>query len=67
MNDTSGNNADNDAGQPQQQATPLIVNGQYIKDLSFEAPNSPGILSELQTKQPDVSVNVDVKAGKIEE
>ncbi|MBL4692379.1 MAG: protein-export chaperone SecB [Magnetovibrio sp.] len=49
--------------QPQQ---PLIINGQYIKDLSFESPNSPGILSDLQNAQPDVSVNVDVNASKLE-
>lgn len=45
---------------------PLIINGQYIKDLSFESPNSPAILSDLQNAQPDVSVNVDVNASKLE-
>lgn len=64
MNDTPGNGAAPAADQ--QQAAPLIINGQYVKDLSFEAPNSPGILGDLQNKQPEVSVNVDVKAGKIE-
>ncbi|HEY9078599.1 protein-export chaperone SecB [Magnetovibrio sp.] len=44
----------------------LAVNGQYIKDLSFESPNAPGILAELQNKQPDVNVNVDVQAARIE-
>ena len=60
MNDTPANGAD------QQQAPPLSINGQYVKDLSFEAPNSPGILAELQNKQPEVQVNVDVKAAKME-
>jgi len=60
MNDTPANGAD------QQQDAPLSINGQYVKDLSFESPNSPGILAELQNKQPEVKVNVDVKAGKIE-
>lgn len=64
MNDTPGNGAA--PADDQQQAAPLMINGQYVKDLSFEAPNSPGILGELQNTQPDVSVNVDVKAGKIE-
>lgn len=61
MSDTPGNGA----GNPQQQA-PLIINGQYIKDLSFESPNSPGILTELQNHQPDINVNVNVTTTKIE-
>lgn len=62
MNDTPANGGANaEAQQP-----PLVVNGQYIKDLSFESPNSPGILGELQNAQPDVNVNVDTKAGKLE-
>jgi preprotein translocase subunit SecB len=52
------------AGQPiapdpaQQQ---LIINAQYIKDLSFENPHSPASLRQ-QTAQPSVEINVDVKA-----
>ncbi|MEG3616953.1 protein-export chaperone SecB [Magnetovibrio sp. PR-2] len=62
MNETPANGGDNaEAQQP-----PLVINGQYIKDLSFESPNSPGILGELQGAQPDVNVNVDTKAGKLE-
>lgn len=41
---------------------PLIVNGQYIKDLSFEAPTTPGIFALIQQNPPDVNINVDVKA-----
>lgn len=62
MSDNSGNGGANDA----QQQAPLAINGQYIKDLSFESPNSPGILADLQNQQPDVSVNIDVQAAKIE-
>jgi len=62
MSDTPGNGgADAAAQQP-----PLAINGQYIKDLSFESPNSPGILAELQNQQPDVNVNIDVQAAKVE-
>jgi len=64
MNDTP-ENAGGNGGDTAQQAA-LAVNGQYIKDLSFESPNSPSILAELQNKQPDVNVNVDVQAGKME-
>jgi len=64
MNDTPENAGGNGGNNAQQ--TALAVNGQYIKDLSFESPNSPGILAELQNQQPDVNVNVDVQAGKLE-
>jgi preprotein translocase subunit SecB len=46
------------AGQPGQQ---LIVNAQYIKDLSFENPRAPQSLRQ-QTTPPAVDINVDVKA-----
>src|SRR5271169_828149 len=39
----------------------LIVNAQYIKDLSFENPRAPASLRQ-QTTQPSVEINVDVKA-----
>ncbi len=44
---------------------PLIINTQYLKDLSFEAPNSPQIFLEMK-QAPEVSINIDVKALKIE-
>src|SRR5437660_304318 len=42
----------------------LIVNAQYIKDLSFENPRAPQSLIQ-QTTQPDVDINVDVKARNL--
>lgn len=45
------------APQPQQ----LIINAQYIKDLSFENPNAPTSLRQQNTP-PAVEINVDVKA-----
>jgi preprotein translocase subunit SecB len=48
--------------QPQQQQ--LVINGQYIKDLSFENPRAPGSLRQ-QTAQPAVEINVDVKAQSL--
>ena len=40
--------------------TTMQINAQYIKDFSFENPNSPG---SLQPKsEPSVEVNVDVQA-----
>ena len=45
------------AAQPQQ----LIINAQYIKDLSFENPRAPASLRQ-QNAPPAVEINVDVKA-----
>ena len=52
--------------QPQMapQGQQLIVNAQYIKDLSFENPRAPHSLRQ-QTAQPAVEINVDVKAQSL--
>lgn len=42
--------------------TPLAINGQYIKDFSFEAPHTPEIYNELQTDLPEIKVDIDVGA-----
>ena len=48
------------------QAPPLVVNVQYVKDLSFEVPGAPEIYSTLRT-QPNVNINLDVQARRITE
>ena len=45
----------------------LIVNAQYIKDLSFEAPTAPGIFSMIQQQQPELKVNVNVNAQPMQD
>jgi preprotein translocase subunit SecB len=45
-----------EAGQQQ-----LIVNAQYVKDLSFENPRAPQSLMQ-QAQPPEVQIGVDVKA-----
>ena len=45
---------------------PLVVNIQYVKDLSFEVPGAPAIYSQLRT-QPQVSINLDVQARRLRE
>lgn len=50
--------------QPPPSAQQLIVNAQYIKDLSFENPRAPHSLRP-QTTQPAVDINVDVKAQNL--
>ncbi len=41
---------------------PIAIHAQYIKDLSFEAPSTPGIFREPQKQSPNISVNVNVEA-----
>lgn len=53
------------AGEAQQQP-PIVINGQYIKDLSFESPNSPGIFQDLQTTQPEMQISVNVAHAKLD-
>ena len=43
---------------------PLVVNAQYVKDLSFEVPNAPEIFSTLKS-QPNVNINLDVQARRL--
>ncbi len=56
MNDTPTQQAD----QP-----PLQVNGQYIKDLSFEIPAAPQVFLEQQSQNPDIPIHVDVNANSL--
>ena len=51
-------------GQAPQQ--PLVVNIQYVKDLSFEVPGAPAIYTQLRT-QPQVNINLDVQARRLRE
>src|SRR5215831_3694250 len=61
VEETTGNGADSaPAAGPQQ----LILNAQYIKDFSFENPRAPQSLIQ-PTAQPDVEINVDVKANNL--
>jgi preprotein translocase subunit SecB len=45
---------------------PLVVNVQYIKDLSFEVPGAPVIYTTLKAA-PRVDINLDVQARRIQE
>ncbi len=42
----------------------FFINFQYVKDLSFENPRAPQSLVQ-QPAQPDVAINVDVKAQNL--
>ena len=39
-----------------------MINGQYVKDLSFEAPNAPEIFNLMQGEVPAIQVDIDVEA-----
>ncbi|MBT3237453.1 MAG: protein-export chaperone SecB [Rhodospirillaceae bacterium] len=56
--------ASTEASAPQQ---PISINAQYIKDLSFEAPETPGIFSIMQSNAPDVTINIDVNAHPVQD
>ena len=51
---------------PQPAVQPLVVNIQYVKDLSFEVPGAPQIFSQLKS-QPQVSINLEVQARRVQE
>ncbi len=53
------------AGAPGEQ--PLLINAQYIKDLSFEVPGAPKIFGLLREDAPDITVNVNVSANPLQE
>ncbi|MEE9544228.1 MAG: protein-export chaperone SecB [Rhodospirillales bacterium] len=55
------------SGKPDAAKNPVTVNAQFIKDLSFEAPAVPEIFNEKPAQQPDVNINVEVKAKPLRE
>jgi preprotein translocase subunit SecB len=59
--------SDNPENSIPEEAPPIQINAQYIKDLSFESPSTPGILSKMQNEAPDVSINVNVNAQNIQD
>jgi preprotein translocase subunit SecB len=48
------------------QAPSLVINAQYLRDLSFENPRAPESLLQ-QSAPPEVGIDVDVKARQIGE
>ena len=58
---SAGNGHEATPGMAADTAQRLIVNAQYIKDLSFENPRAPQSLTQQNTA-PAVDINVDVNA-----
>ena len=59
---TGGNGQEAFPGATTDTAQRVIVNVQYIKDLSFENPRAPQSLVQQQATAPAVDINVDVNA-----
>ncbi|CAA7627523.1 protein-export chaperone SecB [Magnetospirillum sp. SS-4] len=55
----------NDTPAPQADLPQLQINGQYIKDLSFEIPAAPQVFMEMQSEQPDIPIHVDVNVNGV--
>ena len=49
-----------------QPAPPLVINIQYVKDLSFEVPGAPLIYTTLRAT-PRVDINLDVQVRRIQD
>lgn len=65
MSDTS-----TDAGaaaSDQQPVAPIQFVGQYIKDLSFEAPHAPEIFQDLRQTAPDIPISIDCSVRELKE
>lgn len=45
--------------------TPLVIHRQYLKDLSFENPNAPGILQRIDNR-PKMDLNIGIDVQKLE-
>lgn len=54
------------ASENNRQLNSITLNAQYIKDVSFEAPNLPEILTQIQSA-PEIEVSVDVNAKKLQD
>ena len=50
-----------------EQTASIAISGQYIKDLSFEAPNTPQVFEALQNEMPNIPIEVDVAANGVGE
>jgi preprotein translocase subunit SecB len=54
----------NDSGAAAQPQAALVMNLQYVKDLSFEVPGAPEIFTSLRS-QPSIGLNLDVQVRKL--
>lgn len=72
MSDTStdAGAATTDAGAAtdnQQPVAPIQFLGQFVKDLSFEAPHAPEIFQDLRQTAPDIPISIDCAMRELKE
>ncbi len=58
MSDDNQQAAENQGGQ-------VVLLTQYVKDLSFESPNTPAIFQTNEEQKPRIDVNVAVKVNQV--
>lgn len=46
---------------------PIMINSQYIKDLSMEIPHAPHIFKKLNEGAPKIDIEVNIETQKLEE
>jgi len=64
MSDETADQPAPEGQQPEGQPT-MVVNAQYVKDLSFENPNAPSSLMQ-QSGAPNIEVGIDTSAVQLE-
>ena len=56
-----------DETKQQKQIPAIVMNSQYVKDLSLEIPHAPQVFKKAVNTRPDVNLEVDVKTEKLED
>jgi len=46
--------------------TGIVINAQYLRDLSFENPNAPQSMTLMQQKQPKIAIDMNVRHRALE-
>lgn len=71
MSDTSTDGgaapAEAPAADQQQPVAPIQFIGQFVKDLSFEAPHAPEIFQDLRQTAPDIPISIDCSMRELKE
>ena len=62
MSDTTSDKTAPAASNGDSGAPSIVVNAQYVKDMSFEAPSAPAIFSLMQKQAPAIEVDINVRA-----
>jgi len=66
MNDTAAPENNQENNPTNAQNMPIKILAQYVKDMSFENPNSPDSLKP-STKSPEMDININMDARKLED